>query len=147
MESRFDQSTGVQSSVAQNSTKLHQRYFREVVLKQLRGKLWKIFGNTYVVKFPFNIISQQQSAEYNRTKNSTTDAFMEVLRKQWIFQNFLNSRSKLCKTIPFSLTLQAYSLQLSTLQKQTLSKIFSVSALKYLEICLEQVHIELILLK
>ena len=50
----------------------------------------------YAVGFPFNEIARLHSAAYYQTEDSSTNSFLEVLRKERILQSFKNSK----KTFP-----------------------------------------------
>ena len=84
MESFFNQNI-LLFSIALNFTKFHQRSFYEGVLKQLYEILGKYPQKKYVVKFPFEEIEQKYS----------------LLQDQRVHYRLL------CKTVPFSLRLQA----------------------------------------
>ena len=53
----------------------------------------------YIVQFPFNAVARILSTAYYWTKECTTDKGKDVLK----FRKF---KKNLCKTVPFSLTLQ-----------------------------------------
>ena len=48
-------------------------------------KLWEISRKMYVEKVAFNIILRLHSTAYSRTKNFTTNTFLELLKKKKIF--------------------------------------------------------------
>ena len=51
------------------------------------------------------------------TKNPTTNAFLKVLKKETMFQNFQNFKKSFFKTVPLSLTLQVCSPEFLTQRK------------------------------
>ena len=87
---------------------------------------------------PFHKIARLQSTSYYRTKSRyyrTTipmDTFLEVLRKEKIFENVENfQKKKIYKTVPFSLALQCAVQNFRLQQKQTVRKMFLESFLKF----------------
>ena len=83
-------------------------------------KFWKIFIKVYVMKFFFiDKVSPLQSTAYHRTNNSTRNTFLEVLRMERMFSNFWKLLRKFSKTTPFSLTLQACSLEFRASTKKS----------------------------
>ena len=84
--------------------------FMRVVLKLLHRKPWKTSRKIYVIEFRFNKIVRLHSTACYRIKNSTTDTFLEVLRKEKMFQNFnIFNKKKPLQNGPFSLKLPVYS--------------------------------------
>ena len=67
----------------QNSSNLHHRCSHESVLK--RWKTLKNIRKMYVIEFPFNKILRLHSTVYYRIKNSTSHAFLKMLRKEKLF--------------------------------------------------------------
>ena len=48
----------------------------------------------YVEEVAFNIILRLHSTAYSRTKNFTTNTFLELLKKKKTFKNFSNFKKK-----------------------------------------------------
>ena len=63
----------------------------------------------YVEEVAFNIILRLHSTAYSRTKNFTTNTFLELLKKKKTFKNFSNFKKKTLQNRLFSLRLQVCS--------------------------------------
>ena len=64
-------------------------------------------------------VSPLQSTAYHRTNNSTRNIFLEVLRIERMFSNFENFKENFLKLPPFSLMLQACSLEFRASTKKS----------------------------
>ena len=117
----FNQDTGILPT-AWIFTKHYRKCFHEGALKKLHQKLWKYSRKTYVWEFLFDKFARPQSIAH-RTRNSTTDTFSwKCLGRKECSNISKTSKSSLCKTTPFSLTLQACSSEFLLQQNQTQKK-------------------------
>lgn len=119
---------------SQNSTKLHQRCFM------------KVFWNSCTKKFGKHsekLVCRRSLQEYSLQtttglKTPLQIHFWRCSEEKRSF-NILQNTNKLSKTVPFSLTIQAYSPEFPTQQKDSPRKHFCVSILRQLETCHEKV--------
>ena len=110
-------------------------------------KTLELSKKTYVGEFPFDKFVRPQSTAH-RTKNSTTDIFWKCLERKECSKISKISKTFLCNTNPFSLTLQACSSELLTSTKSDSKKNVSCEcSLKQLQIWQKKGYNKVILLQ
>ena len=80
------------------------------------------FIKMYVIEFSLNKIARLHSTVYSRIKNSTTNTFLEVLRKEKKFEDLNIFTKKPLQSIPFSLGSPVF--RISDLTKTSQEKFF-----------------------
>ena len=84
-------------------------------------KTWKFFRKTYVGEFPFDKFVRPQSTVH-RTRNSTTDTFLKVLRKERVFKNFENFKKIFVQNYSFFFSVASLQFWISAFNKITLKE-------------------------